>query len=200
MRRAIRSVAASLAVLGFLTAGAPADETTPAEVKAKAEQAAEALAEGKQPPADATISKDEAEAVDPQGQEEVEGPLVCLARAVYWESKGEDREDMRAVAAVVLNRLASEEFPDDICAVVKDGGEAKSCQFGWWCDGKSDKVEDQESYAMAKEVAATAINGELSDPTEGALFFHRTAAKLDWTDKYKKTVTLGPHVFYTLKK
>src|SRR4051794_40469525 len=43
---------------------------------------------------------------------------LCLAKAVYFESRGEKLEGQLAVAEVVLNRVASPEYPDTICGVV----------------------------------------------------------------------------------
>jgi len=43
---------------------------------------------GQAPPAPAeTISKTEAQAVDPIGEEPLEGAVTCLARTIYWEAK-----------------------------------------------------------------------------------------------------------------
>lgn len=69
--------------------------------------------------------------------------ITCLARSIYWEAKGKDSTDMEAVANVVMNRLGHEGFPDTVCAVVKQGSETKSCQFSWWCDGKSDSAQEE---------------------------------------------------------
>lgn len=49
-------------------------------------------------------------------------PMRCLALTLYWEAKGEGADGMRAVAAVVLNRVAHAQFPNDICGVVYEGG------------------------------------------------------------------------------
>ena len=48
-------------------------------------------------------------------------PLGCLARTVYFEARGQPEEGLRAVAHVVLNRARSEAYPEDVCAVVRQG-------------------------------------------------------------------------------
>lgn len=121
---------------------------------------------------------------------------VCLARAVYFEALAEGREGMEAVAAVVLNRMAHDEFPETACAVVEDGGETPPCQFSYWCDGKSDQPEEAEPWALAREVANAALTAPPPDPTGGALFFHRTDIEPPFEEPRESTVTIGDHVFY----
>ncbi len=71
-----------------------------------------------------------------------------------------------------------------MCAVVKQGSETKSCQFSWWCDGRSDSVQEEVPYAMAKEIARKALNKQLPDRTKGALYFHDRTVKPDWAREY----------------
>jgi spore germination cell wall hydrolase CwlJ-like protein len=120
----------------------------------------------------------------------------CLALAVYWEAKNEGREDMEAVGWVVLNREAHDEFPDSICAVVRDGGETPPCQFSWWCDGKSDRPTEADNWSEAQAVASDLIEDPGSDPTGGALFFHSTAIDMPWRIPRTRTAQIGGHVYY----
>jgi spore germination cell wall hydrolase CwlJ-like protein len=123
--------------------------------------------------------------------------LRCLALNVYWEARSSSPEDQRAVAHVTLNRVASPDFPGSICAVVRQGGEARHrCQFSWRCDGKSDRPANPEAWRKAMEVARQALAGTHSDPTGGALFFHHASVRPDWADRRTRTVRIGPHVFY----
>ena len=126
----------------------------------------------------------------------VDETLVCLARSIYWEAKGQEVADMEAVASVVLNRLAVDDFPDTVCGVVTDGQEGGSCQFGWWCDGKSDKVTEPAQYEIAIDVARRALNGELADRTDGALYFLGTGSRPGWTRDMVATAEIGGHVFF----
>ena len=142
------------------------------------------------------ITPDEAKALDPDGAAPVDEALVCLARTVYWEAKGEGVAGMEAVASVVINRLAAEGFPATLCAVVMDGQEKATCQFGWWCDGKSDTATEPEQYAMALDVARRALNQELDDRTEGALYFAAGNSRPEWTSSMVETLAVGDHVFF----
>ena len=120
----------------------------------------------------------------------------CLALAIYWEAKNEDEEGMLAVASVVLNRVAHPQFPETVCGVVKQGGEAPPCQFSWWCDGKSDRPQEPQAWATASRIAVRAVHEPPSDRTQGALFFHNTKIATPWLRKRQRTVQIGRHIFY----
>jgi N-acetylmuramoyl-L-alanine amidase len=45
--------------------------------------------------------------------------LMCLARNIYYESKGESEKGKIAVGIVTMNRSQHPEFPNTICGVVK---------------------------------------------------------------------------------
>ena len=51
-------------------------------------------------------------------QQQRQADLVCLARNVYHEARGEPAAGQYAVAEVTLNRVASRHFPDTVCDVV----------------------------------------------------------------------------------
>jgi spore germination cell wall hydrolase CwlJ-like protein len=121
----------------------------------------------------------------------------CLALAIYFESRAESVEGQQAVAAVVLNRVRDEKFPDDICDVVYEGGGKRGrCQFSWFCDGRSDKPRDSVAWQRSLDVADAALGGEISDPTDGALYFHSTSVRPKWRKKMTMTAAIDNHVFY----
>jgi len=142
------------------------------------------------------ITKPDAQAVDPVGEEPLNDAITCLSRTIYWETKGEGAAGMEAVANVVMNRLGHKGFPNTICGVVKQGHEQGACQFSWWCDGRSDDAEEDKSYAIAKEIARKALNRQLTDRTGGALYFHHRKVTPNWSNEYVRTVEVGEHVFY----
>jgi spore germination cell wall hydrolase CwlJ-like protein len=176
-----------------------ASATGPAatEDKAAALEQNAAAAGSKEPPSPSElINKPEAQAVDPAGGEPLDDAITCLARTIYWEARGEATVDMEAIANVVMNRLGHEGFPNTICSVVRQGREQGSCQFSWWCDGRSDHATEDESYATAKEIARQALNLQLPDRTGGALYFHQRTVRPDWAAAYARTVAIGEFVFY----
>jgi spore germination cell wall hydrolase CwlJ-like protein len=132
--------------------------------------------------------------------------LICLAQTVFFEARGEPFLGKVAVASVVMNRTLDGRFPDNVCDVVKQGPTYKSrpdipvrhrCQFSFYCDGKSDKLNfrllsAQESVAVAYKVLA----GQVPDVTGGATFYHATYVRPEWASYKKKTVTINNHFFY----
>lgn len=144
----------------------------------------------------APITKAEVKAVDPAGKAPLDDAVVCLSRTLYWEAKGGGRADMEAVANVVLNRMGHGGFPDTVCGVVKQGQEQKHCQFSWWCDGRSDQVEEKNRYDIAKEIARKALNQQLSDRTRGAMYFHDRHVSPSWAKEYIRTAETDEFVFY----
>ena len=97
------------------------------------------------------ITKPQAQAVDPTGEEPLDNAITCLSRSIYWEARGEGDAGMEAIANVVMNRIGHEGFPNTICGVVKQGHEQGACQFSWWCDGRSDDAEEEEPYSTPRK-------------------------------------------------
>jgi spore germination cell wall hydrolase CwlJ-like protein len=126
--------------------------------------------------------------------------LDCLARNVYYEANGEEMEGKLAVAQVTLNRMLSQRYPTNICAVVSQSATVKSqkvCQFHWYCDprkSKNLKVDrDSESYEAARMVL---LEGHRIDELADVYFFHsvKTRIKSHWP--HYVAAQIGNHVFY----
>lgn len=168
-----------------------------AEEKAQVlEQKAAVQPDAPPAPKSKAITQSEVQAVDPAGAAALDDAITCMARSIYWESKGGKPADMEAVASVVMNRLGHDGFPDTVCGVVKQGSETGNCQFSWWCDGRSDSVQEETRYAIAKEIARKALNRQLDDRTRGALYFHDRHVSPDWARAYVKTTETGDFLFY----
>lgn len=159
------------------------------------EEKAASQTTAKPPPAQ-LITKPQAQAVDPAGDEPLEDGITCLARTIYWEARGRETATMELIANVVMNRVGHDGFPNTICGVVKQGHEHGACQFSWWCDGRPDDAKEDEPYAIAKEIARKALNRQLNDRTHGALYFHHQTVAPDWSKKYLKTVEVDQFIFY----
>ncbi len=196
----LKYIATYLAIILLLNQAIAADQTRKAETaESKAgvlEQKAATEGSKKLPSATETITKPEAQAVDPVGKAPLDDAITCLSRTIYWEARGDGAAGMKAIANVVMNRLGREGFPNTICGVVTQGREQGACQFSWWCDGRLDDAEENEPYAIAKEIARKALNRQLTDRTSGALYYHRHNVPPSWSVEYIKTVEVGKHVFY----
>ena len=126
--------------------------------------------------------------------------LECLALNIYHEARSEPEVGQLAVAAVTLNRVESESFPDSICQVVKQGGEdLHRCQFSWWCDGKKDTPTNREAWDTALRIGWLSLQGKTSDPTKGALYYHANYVAPKWSRKFERTARIGAHLFYRPK-
>lgn len=111
--------------------------------------------------------------------------LNLLARVVYSEARGEPYEGQVAVAAVVLNRVKSSNFPNSIAGVVYQSGAF---------DAVSDGQINLTPSSTAKKAAQDALNGW--DPSYGAIYyFNPNTATNAWIWSRPATVTIGNHRF-----
>lgn len=124
--------------------------------------------------------------------------LRCLALNIYWEARSEPHIGQLAVGAVTLNRVSDPAFPQEICKVVREGGEKRRhrCQFSWWCDGKRDEPREAEAWQRAQEIAMQLLDGFAYDPTGGALWYHADYVAPSWRTAKTQTRQIGRHVFY----
>jgi hypothetical protein len=125
------------------------------------------------------------------------GDIHCLALTIYHEARGESHLGKLAVGHVVMNRTRSAAFPDDVCDVVKQGGERRHrCQFSWWCDGRSDRPRDAVALLRSLSLARDIYHGCTIDPTAGALWFHARSVNPSWSKAFRPGRRIGQHVFY----
>ena len=87
--------------------------------------------------------------------------VYLLARVVYGEARGEPYRGKVAVAAVVLNRMKSPDFPNTMAGVVYQKG-----AFSIVDDGQINLTPDEEALRAARD----ALNGV--DPTGGCTFYY----------------------------
>ena len=129
------------------------------------------------------------------------GPqTTCLAEAVYFEARGEDLAGQVAVAEVILNRVASKKFPNTVCKVINQGSARKfKCQFSYMCDGKSERINDRNSYERIVKLSWIMILGSARVLTHGATYYHAIAVSPTWAKSMEKTNVIGRHIFYRPK-
>ena len=122
--------------------------------------------------------------------------LLCLTQAVYFESRGEPVAGQYAVAEVVMNRVASSQFPNNVCAVTKQdlGPKRYDCQFSYECDGVSETMREGVARSRAERIALEVAGGG-SNLTNGALYFH-AGKKPSWAYRFTQTFKVGRHYFY----
>jgi Cell Wall Hydrolase len=122
---------------------------------------------------------------------------ACLARALYYEARGEPYEGQVAVAQVILNRVRSKRWPDSICGVVNQGIErGEKCQFSFACHATATELTG-ESWDQAQALATEALAGRawLRETME-ATHYHTTSVAPVWRQNLTTIGTFGSHIFY----
>ena len=122
----------------------------------------------------------------------------CLANAVYFEARGESVRGQIAVAQVVMNRVFSPFYPNDVCGVVyQNSGRHLACQFTFACDGIPDIVTEPDAWERAKRIARDMLDGKLWMPeVSKSTHYHAYWVHPDWVNEMKKVYRLGVHTFY----
>jgi spore germination cell wall hydrolase CwlJ-like protein len=121
---------------------------------------------------------------------------TCLARTIYWESKGESDRGMAMVAQVTLNRVNSDKkyFPNTVCQVIKQRV-GKRCMYSFYCDGKSDRPKELTQYKKAERIAINALKGMYKHETT-ALYFKKCNVISGFFSKLKYLGREGKHCYY----
>ena len=124
----------------------------------------------------------------------------CLAEALYFEARGESVKGQFAVAEVILNRVDSVDFPDEICAVVHQGtGRKYQCQFTYTCDGYKEGINEKRAFENVGKVAYVMVKGAPRALTQGATHYHTRAVNPRWAHRFPRTATIGAHHFYRMR-
>jgi N-acetylmuramoyl-L-alanine amidase len=125
-----------------------------------------------------------------------------LARTIWGEARSESVRAMEAVAAVILNRVASARegrswWGSTIIAVCR-----APLQFSCWNLSDPNRrlvdqvTEDDRVFPICQRIARRAITGGLADPTGGATHYHALGTAPVWADGHIPCARIGRHVFY----
>ncbi|MFD2371442.1 cell wall hydrolase [Brevibacillus sp. GCM10020057] len=133
-----------------------------------------------------SVSRDQRPKVIRNGKVKIsERDMELLARLVYAEGRGEPYEGQVAIAAVVLNRVASPQFPHSVREVIFAPNAFSPVQNG---------TLTQQSNESTRRAVQDAVNGV--DPTHGSLyFFNPDTATSNWVWSRQQTVVIGNHMF-----
>jgi len=114
----------------------------------------------------------------------------CLARAVYYEAKGEPLTGQLTVAEVIINRSRSGRFPSTLCGVVRQPG-----QFSFVRRGHIPAPPvGSRDWRIAVAIARIATEDLADGAAPRALFFHARRVNPRW--RLTRVATVGNHVFY----
>jgi spore germination cell wall hydrolase CwlJ-like protein len=175
---------------------APSDADTPTqpEVRFVAEEVVQALpAQAEDAPAQPTHAASLRELVaSMDASAPMSREVMCLAQAVYYESRGEPLEGQLAVARVIVNRAESGRFPEDYCAVVAQPGQFSFVRGGSIPMPNTGSVAWQRAQAIARIAHRDLWHSAADD----SLYFHATHVRPSWAGRLTARATISRHVFY----
>ena len=126
--------------------------------------------------------------------------LTCLALNVYHEARGEHAAGQYAVAAVTLNRVASNRYPNTICEVVYqqkwDRLRRRHVGAFSWTEFDTKPPVKEKEWQRAWQVAEAVYTQDQLPELNGALFYHARSIKPSWARHKKPVAHIGRHVFY----
>ena len=141
------------------------------------------------PPSAASL-RELVQVVDTSGQ--LSEDVSCLARAVYFEARGEPLAGQLAVAQVVINRAEDHRFPDDYCSVV-----TQRAQFSFVRGGRIPQPNRQSAaWDRAKAIARIAHRELWQSEAADALYFHARSVRPRWAGRLTARATIDNHIFY----
>jgi Cell Wall Hydrolase len=124
----------------------------------------------------------------------------CLTDAIYYEAASESDAGQRAVAQVIINRMRHPTYPNNICGVVYQGSERRTgCQFSYSCDGSMARTPARASWERARNVAVSALAGNVFSPVGMATHYHTVNIYPYWAPSLHFLGTIGAHRFYRWK-
>jgi spore germination cell wall hydrolase CwlJ-like protein len=115
----------------------------------------------------------------------------CLARVMYFESIRSSDEGMLAVGTVVMNRVASDKYPNSVCAVV---GQTNQFAPG----ALSTPMPDGKSRDRAYRIADQILAGKRHRGVGKAMFFHTAGRTYSYSNMHYVAVA-GGNAFYERK-
>ncbi|NCP12126.1 MAG: cell wall hydrolase [Sphingomonadales bacterium] len=125
--------------------------------------------------------------------------IDCLAAAMLYEA-GDNSDDQRPVAQVVLNRVRHPAFPKTVCGVVFQGSERRTgCQFTFTCDGALNRRYSEAAWQRARNAATAALNGSVDRRVGLATHYHTDWVVPYWSDSLDKLAAIDTHLFFRWK-
>lgn len=118
--------------------------------------------------------------------------IDVLARTLYGEAEANNVIDAKAIANVILNRVAYSNWPDSVAEVCQ-----QPWQFSAWNtnDPNRQRILAAKSswFEACKAIAVDAVFGEIDDTTKGATHYYATYVKKPKWAKGKKPVFSVEH-------
>lgn len=115
----------------------------------------------------------------------------CMARAMYFESNRSSRDGMIAVGSVVMNRVASDAFPNTVCGVVG--------QKNQFAPGVMTKQMNLATAPLIMGAARAVLKGERHPSISKARFFHAAWYDANFNNMHY-VATTGGNAFYEKRR
>lgn len=126
-----------------------------------------------------------------EGRRSSKDDQACMERAIFFEANRSSREGMLAVGNVVMNRMASGQFPDTVCGVVG--------QKNQFAPGVMTRPMNSRALPDVQEAADAALRGERAPGIGNAMFFHTYGYRFSY-DNMHYVLTAGGNAFYEKRK
>ena len=131
-----------------------------------------------------------------------------VSEAIFFETRGTCEKDKFAVAEVILQRTALDNYPSDVSKVInqhtwKNG--KKVCQFSYMCEGNIKNKrklirEDYSEWRKSKRVAFASVMFGPTDFTNGAdHYYNPRKASPNWANPRKVTAVTCAHKYLKLR-
>ena len=117
--------------------------------------------------------------------------LHCMERAMFFEANRSSRAGMIGVGTVVMNRVASDEFPNTVCGVVG--------QKNQFAPGVLSRPMNSKAMPDVREAAHAVLRGERLQQVQNAKFFHTAGYSFPYNNMHYVAVA-GGNAFYDKRK
>ncbi|SDG83397.1 Cell Wall Hydrolase [Pelagibacterium luteolum] len=112
----------------------------------------------------------------------------CMTRVMYFESNRSSPDGMLAVGTVVMNRVNSPQFPNDVCGVVGQRNQFASGVL-------TRQMTEPRSVQLASAMAQRALRGERHHGVQDAMYFHTAGLTFPYRNMHYVLVA-GGNAFY----
>ena len=142
---------------------------------------------------------------------EAQTSLDCLAEAMFYEARGEEKIGMFLVGEVIRERVEDEVYEfrslNSYCEVIhqpsRDSQRPWLCAFSYYCDGlpevyNADNIKEVESMKLAYEMAQRIIYetvGTRLNLSGNALYYTQHKVSQGWMDQTVITLVFKGHTF-----
>jgi spore germination cell wall hydrolase CwlJ-like protein len=120
---------------------------------------------------------------------DIDRDTECMAKVVHHEAANQPLTGQLAVAEVIINRTRSGRFPSTACAVANQRGQ-------FFRTDSYHVPTTSPRWRTAVAIARIAQAGAAPPAAPGALFFHASYARPDWSRRRPLVTQIAGQLFY----